>query len=339
MTNVCYTLEEVAEKLKFSETVLVRLSQYLKMPRAAYEASGYLSFKGDLTFSEQDLDFFTQVKERLLLGESLDDVKNRLPQVVNSSVESNETTNPIKTSEGREGIHSAPEPLQVQPSVSPSAAMIEALDQEPDVLGGTASTAPGELPPMREIQDREPYEKAAEKSFERYKSRHRSGIGKVFENMLKEVGGPQAGRRSGSLMPTFKPMRGKSVENLENPPETSPRAKDVEDAALPFSRWLGSSLNNNPGTNLGGAVGPGFTQPAGIREPREKDSKDPVERFVTPPKSTQPVVPQAIWEPLVQQAAQKPRALSIQLKNAALLLREQTLGHSANLSNSSQDQR
>lgn len=78
MTQVCYSLEEAAEKLGVSETVLVRLSQYFKMPVDAYEDLGYLSFKGDLTFLERDLHFFREVRERLLEGESLEEVKNHL---------------------------------------------------------------------------------------------------------------------------------------------------------------------------------------------------------------------------------------------------------------------
>ena len=35
MTHLCYTLEEAAERLNLSETVLVRLSQYFKVPKAA----------------------------------------------------------------------------------------------------------------------------------------------------------------------------------------------------------------------------------------------------------------------------------------------------------------
>src|SRR4051794_19897343 len=78
MTHLCYTLEETADRLNLSETVLVRLSQYFKVPKSAYEDIGYLSFKGDLAFSDQDIAFFRQVKERLLAGENLEEVKGRM---------------------------------------------------------------------------------------------------------------------------------------------------------------------------------------------------------------------------------------------------------------------
>jgi len=311
MTNICYTLEEAAEKLKFSETVLVRLSQYLKVPRAAYEESGYLSFKGDLEFSEQDLAFFSQVKERLLLGESLDDVKNRLPQVVISDVQSS-----VENREG-EKLKAAISPLQegrsaqyAVPGAGPDAV------QQPDVLGGVSSTAPGELPPMREIQDRQPYEKAAEKSFERYKSRHRSNIGKVFENMLKEVGGPQSSRRAGSAaMPALRPMRGKTAADSEEMSEEMQESLPHQgEAILPFSRWLGSIVANTPAPGFGASAIP-LSQPV-----------EPIAAIAR--KFNRAAPPDAVWETLVQHAAQKPRTLNVQLKNAALLLRERTLGQS-----------
>lgn len=78
MTEICYSSDEAAEKLGVSETVLVRLSQYFKIPVDAYESEGFLSFKGDLSFSEQDIRFFRMVRERLLEGESLEDVKTTL---------------------------------------------------------------------------------------------------------------------------------------------------------------------------------------------------------------------------------------------------------------------
>lgn len=308
MTNICYTLEEAAEKLKFSETVLVRLSQYLKVPRAAYGESGYLSFKGDLAFSEQDLAFFTQVKERLLMGESLDDVKNRMPQYVASQVAGpgagvqSETVGPV------------------QINGDPRSAVPEAFDQEPDVLGGIAITAPGELPPMREIQDRKPYEKAAEKSFERYKSMHRSGIGKVFENMLKEVGGPQPTRKTGASTPVYKPMRGRAFD-----PEETPQPQKREDAMLPFSRWLGRDTEASSGPVVQPSVAaPQATRPPRIPMPKVAPSYAAGYQASLAPRK--PVVMGAVWETLVHDAAQKPRTLNLQLKSAALLLRERTLG-------------
>ncbi|MBY0403579.1 MAG: hypothetical protein K2X66_06740 [Cyanobacteria bacterium] len=93
MTELCYSLETAAEKLGVSETVLVRLSQYFKFPAHAYGDEGYLSFKGELTFSEQDLRFFRMVRERLLDGESLEEVKgNQKPRYL--SIESLDVLQP-----------------------------------------------------------------------------------------------------------------------------------------------------------------------------------------------------------------------------------------------------
>jgi hypothetical protein len=78
-TQLCYSVEEAAQALNLSETVLVRLSQYFKVPAAAYEEVGYLSFKGDLIFSEPDLAFFRQIKERLVAGDTLEQAKQKVP--------------------------------------------------------------------------------------------------------------------------------------------------------------------------------------------------------------------------------------------------------------------
>lgn len=74
-THIFYELPQAAEQLNMSETVLVRLSQYFKIPALAYEEEGYLSFKGELLFSEPDIRFFKMVKERLMSGATLPQVK------------------------------------------------------------------------------------------------------------------------------------------------------------------------------------------------------------------------------------------------------------------------
>ncbi len=78
MTTLCYTLDEAARKLGWSETVLVRMSQYFKVPENAYEESGFLSFKGDIDFTDADIHFFNRVKEHLLAGDSLSNIKRRM---------------------------------------------------------------------------------------------------------------------------------------------------------------------------------------------------------------------------------------------------------------------
>lgn len=78
MTTLIYSLEEAAKTLGMSETVLVRLSQYFRIPQAAYEEGNYLSFKGDLGFTGHDIAFFSQVQERILAGDSLETIRQRV---------------------------------------------------------------------------------------------------------------------------------------------------------------------------------------------------------------------------------------------------------------------
>lgn len=208
MTHLCYTLEEAAGKLKLTETVLVRLSQYFKMPQFAYEESGYLSFKGDLAFSDQDIAFFQQVRERLLLGESLDEVRNRIRQPMTPSGQKT----PAQPENLAFSEHlTKPDALRVSLQ-TPSEA-------KPEVEAPIAA-------PLKEIQDREPYEKAAEQSFERYKSVHRTGLGRIFENMLKEVGTTRS-EKTPERPSDFRPMKGKR--------QTTTPAGHLE-RLLPFQR-------------------------------------------------------------------------------------------------------
>ncbi len=78
MTTLIYSLEEAARNLGMSETVLVRLSQYFRIPQAAYEEGNYLSFRGDLGFTGHDIAFFAQVRDRILAGDSLEDIRQRV---------------------------------------------------------------------------------------------------------------------------------------------------------------------------------------------------------------------------------------------------------------------
>lgn len=148
MTHLCYTLEEAAVKLSLTEPVLVRLSQYFREPKAAYEETGYLSFKGDLTFEESDLAFFRWIRERLLAGRSLEAIRKELQEIGPS-----ERMGKMK------------------------------LREKPSLTGGSSDGKPG----IQEITDERPYEKAVEKSFARYKSIHHPDGGKVFENLLRGI--------------------------------------------------------------------------------------------------------------------------------------------------------
>lgn len=258
-THLCYTLEEAAVKLNLSETVLVRLSQYFKMPRSAYEAVGYLSFKGDLAFTEQDMTFFMQAKERLLAGESLEAVKSRM----------REDSVALKTS-GPSSYASVPKPEQSK--------IMEPLIPASSLMGQ----------PLRKIEDQKPYEKAVAQSFERYKSIHRPGLGKVFENLLKEIG-TFTGRAASPTQET--PTLGK------NALATNPLADNRQKPSKISSQ--------SPLTSSVEAVKPSSSQQAG----GDKHQGEPLS-----------------WHTIIQDASSRPRTLNNQLKHAAILLREQALG-------------
>jgi hypothetical protein len=262
MIHLCYTLEEASEKLKLTETVLVRLSQYFKVPRGAYEASGYLSFKGDLAFTEADIEFFRQAKERLLLGESLEVIKNRVREQEQQSAQAGCSTGTGAFSEYLVDTQNAVEPKM----------------EAPQPLA--------DLKPLHEIQGREPYEKAAEVSFERYKSVHRTGLGRVFENMLKEVGANRSDDKNPEVSPNFRPLR----------PKTSQMSTQPSLQVLPFQKVEASQTS-----------GPVANQSSRVKQSRSS-SLDPS------------------WEHLLKQAIDQPRTLNSHLKGAAALLRERATG-------------
>lgn len=241
MTQLCYSLDDAAQALNLSETVLVRLSQYFKIPAAAYEEVGYLSFKGDLVFSEPDLAFFRQVKERLVAGDTLEQAKQKI----------------------RLGPPTAP----TVPPVNPEA-------------------------PLREVQDTAPYQKAAARDFARYKSaHHHTGIGKVFEKMVKEVNTPS---KKASL-PDAKPMRSKMG--------ASEPSLEQQERLLPFSR-----------------------NPKWREAARENKAKAASSRTSTQSTAWMPAPDKGMgWEKLIQDAVQRPRVLNQHLKAAALVLREQAI--------------
>ncbi len=222
MTHLCYTLEEAAQKLNMSETVLVRLSQYFKVPATAYESVGYLSFKGDLSFSDQDISFFRQVKERLLDGESLEEVKQRI------RAEGGVESTPEFQSVLRGGELERVQPEQATQHINAtgfnaegaSTEISENLRRKPtkEPVSGAAPSSPS---PMLELQNELPLKTQAEKDFQRYKGQHHAASSKVFQKMLKEVG-PTTAREP--MFPTFKPVRPKA-ESLHKVQHPTPKTK------------------------------------------------------------------------------------------------------------------
>ncbi|MEB3287493.1 MAG: hypothetical protein VKJ04_08315 [Vampirovibrionales bacterium] len=157
MSYLCYTLDEAAQQLGMSETVLFRLSQFLKIPEQAYDDVGYIAFNGDLSFSQDDISFFLQVKERLLKGETLENIRQRL------------RSDDHKPPEYPKATLSSAVQAQHQPIQHP----IHPLTPQPQTLHTIESDAP-----LRQ---------EAEKSFHHYKAKNRAGFNRVFENIADQI--------------------------------------------------------------------------------------------------------------------------------------------------------
>jgi hypothetical protein len=329
MTHLCYTLEETADRLNLSETVLVRLSQYFKVPKSAYEDIGYLSFKGDLAFSDQDIAFLRQVKERLLAGENLEEVKGRmriepleaLPLRQPDSAAIQHATHASAANDATANAISAPEstttvaiPAALATAAIPAALQESSLppmtagdgnpepyssrQERPQAALHPASTTSHENAPvpsdaptpssslptgmegLLEVENSQSFQKAAEQSFERYKSQHRTGIGKIFEKMLKDVGNTASKQKA-----TLAGLRSSRSHVGTHPNLTEKKRHGKASVSEhPFSGAAEPDLANNPF-----AAG-------------EFD-----------------------WEAIISQATHQPRVLNSQLKNAALLLRKNAL--------------
>lgn len=329
MTHLCYTLEEAALRLNLSETVLVRLSQYFKVPQSAYEEAGYLSFKGDLSFSDQDIEFFRQVRERLLAGESLEEVKARI-RYENVTVPAHAPEPPL-----------GPQPSALEPPrqdvPEPPVAHAPKSDYQ------TRPVSAAMTPPIREVVDRAPFEEAARQSFDRYKQNHRYGLGRVFENMLKEVGGsgrqepsqkqPKPEKRLG--LPGVKPLRPSIPEPAgweESPPSPvhEPEAPRSE-SLLPFRamRQLRPRPHEAQPAARPVTPEPVHEQPQPVAS-RSAAATHPHETPATPPTepaaASMPVFsPGApMWEERLVQTTHH-RALNNRLKDAATLMRERAV--------------
>ncbi|MBX2861391.1 MAG: hypothetical protein KTR14_09150, partial [Vampirovibrio sp.] len=131
MNSICYSLTEAAQRLEISETILVRLSQYFKVPEDGYDEEGYLSFKGDLLFMDDDLAFFRRVHEQLLAGKSLEAIKAT-----------------VQPGEKKAVIEAVAAPL-VETAVEPSIEVSHIPLEEPDDL--PAQTVPTDVLPAQPV--------------------------------------------------------------------------------------------------------------------------------------------------------------------------------------------
>lgn len=295
MTHLCYTLEETASRLNLSETVLVRLSQYFKVPKSAYEEVGYLSFKGDLAFSDMDITFFRQVKERLLAGENLEEVKSRMRQDPETprtaaempsepalpspqqSVPLIDPPAPAVTTRTAATANPTPPPRsQEAPRAQAHPASMEASRQTSIQAEASEAASSSEL---REVNSRQSFQKAAEISFARYKSHHQTGLGKVFEKMLKDVGATAAKQKEVALA-TLRPLN------------------------ITFNRP--SSYPLPP-------------------EPKSKQKKQASKPMLKPNNAERPLPPANEWEHTIAVALHQPRRLNPALQQAAQQLKEHSL--------------
>ncbi len=323
MTHLCYTLEEASERLNLSETMLVRLSQYFKVPQSAYEEAGYLSFKGDLSFSDQDIEFFRQVRERLLAGESLEEVKARIRY---EHVTVPPTAPPRSPAASTPAEPAGPVARPAVPASQPVTPVVPASPRPDETPRATAPMTA----PLREVVDRAPFEEAARQSFDRYKQNHRYGLGRVFENMLKEVGVSREARKK--PFPAIKPLKSKAPEEPEwgaSPPSVPSAAEEPgpvpamappdpgppPDALLPF-RALRKQRT---------ATRPPMSRPApSATPPVEKAPPEQPPQPVSAPVFTEQRLEHS-WDDIVGQSAHQPRALNNRLKDAAALIRERAL--------------
>ena len=177
---VCHTLEEAAQKLNLSETVLVRLSQAFKMPVSAYDSVdgvslGGLSFKDDPLFMESDLAFFRELKERLVSGETLESLKRRPPKSVS-------TTAPKRPLAIRPSI-SVDTPITINAILRRNAEQIQLETSSPEA---SASDEP-EKTMMRQLDNPNLFSKMAERSFKHYKHQNGVGLGQVFKKILNGI--------------------------------------------------------------------------------------------------------------------------------------------------------
>lgn len=182
MTQLCYTLEEAAQRLNVSETVLFRLSQAFKVPESAYDPiGGGLSFKGDPVFTEPELAFFREIKERLLAGETLETLKRHPPNLFLSSQASVRTERPIAVSALRRAS------LPPTPSLSPTSKSARAPDSPTDASNDEFPDIQSSSSTLREIENPRLLHRLAEQSLKRYKTQHGVGLGQVFKKILNGI--------------------------------------------------------------------------------------------------------------------------------------------------------
>jgi|GEM_PF-2720232 len=200
-THICYGLEEAAGQLQLSESILLRLSQFFRVPSDAYEDVGSMSFKADPVFYEAEMTFFLEVKKRLLAGETLQQLKKNPPRLKKSFPQPEMLKDNPNT-----GSSQAKKPGLASPSLrsgTPLSNTLNSLNRRQ-----RDSSQPQELPPidnspqgnsmasseLREIpSDDRMMSRVADDRFKQYKKKNGGfGLKKVFQKLLKDLGMTEA---------------------------------------------------------------------------------------------------------------------------------------------------
>lgn len=170
VTALLVGLDQAARKLGLSETVLVRLSQYFRVPQSAYEDVGSLSFTGELLFSDADLLFFGRVRDRIVMGDSLETIKSQVRRLPSGA-----DTPTLPPDEDAAAIVGA------MPPVYPPAALPWVSTAPPQEAVTPASP--------RHPQSAVPFRALAAQSFARYKQTRPPSVGSVFRSMAHRLAG------------------------------------------------------------------------------------------------------------------------------------------------------
>jgi hypothetical protein len=200
-THICYGLEEAAGQLQLSESILLRLSQFFRVPSDAYEDVGSMSFKADPVFYEAEMAFFLEVKKRLLAGETLQQLKKNPPRLKKSFPQPE-----MLNSNPNTGSSQAKKPGLASPSLRSGTPLSNTLNslnrrqRDSSQLQGLSpvedrsqgnSVASSEL---REIpSDEHMLSRVADDRFKQYKKKNGGfGLKKVFQKLLKDLGMTEA---------------------------------------------------------------------------------------------------------------------------------------------------
>lgn len=302
MTQLCYTLEEAARKLDMSETVLVRLSQFFKVPESAYEETGYLSFKGDLTFTDEDMRFFSAVKERILTGETLESIKGRTKPGQSRAQQT--AAVPIAPEVGEASPATEPEPEPDTTAYTPEEPVYREPEEaeESETVWQEEEPIAGEIPT---IQSPEPFRRAAEQSFARYKAKQR-GAGKVFRNLVEKVGGfsPAVPKQQPEpARPRRKPASASTSPGLIGLPR-------LKETAPPRQEPMTPSVERQPAES-----------PAEPARPRPQPQTKRSSRISFYDDVREPMP----WTSLIEEAERNRRAMDTRLKTAAQILKQKAL--------------